>query len=140
MTAEAILPFSMMTVASMSPWRDVPQPENVPSLYAGAAGVGDGVGVGDAAGDGSGVTAGAGVGDAEGDNSGVGLGVGSAVFAAGAGDAARMPVAGVAVGFGVAGGAALVALVALVVLVVLGMTIRARSAANSLSAAARVRR
>src|SRR5678815_1378943 len=33
MTAEAILPPSMTTVASMSPWRDVPHPVYAPSFH-----------------------------------------------------------------------------------------------------------
>src|SRR6187551_2016952 len=35
MVAAAIRPFSMTTCAWMSPWRDVPHPKYVPSLYCG---------------------------------------------------------------------------------------------------------
>ena len=62
-------PFSMITVASMSPWRDVPQPEKVPSFHlrpvrgvvsAGVVvGAGAGAGIGAGAGAGSGAAAGA---------------------------------------------------------------------------------
>ena len=38
MTACWILPSTIVTLASMSPWRDVPQPVYAPSLYTGFAG------------------------------------------------------------------------------------------------------
>ena len=78
-------PFSMITVASMSPWRDVPQPEKVPSFHLrpvrGA--VSAGVVVGAGAGAGIGAGAGAGSGAAAGATAGVTLAVGE-IGAAGA--------------------------------------------------------
>src|SRR6187397_2442732 len=44
MTAEAILPPSMTTVASMSPWRDVPHPVYAPSFHFAASIDGGGTG------------------------------------------------------------------------------------------------
>lgn len=75
----------MITVASMSPWRDVPQPEKVPSFHLrpvrGA--VSAGVVVGAGAGAGIGAGAGAGSGAAAGATAGVTVAVGE-IGAAGA--------------------------------------------------------
>ena len=137
-------PFSMTTVAWMSPWREVPQPEYVPSLYTGAvgwliagSGVGDNVGV--AAG--VGVDVGSGLAVASGLDSGASAGAflirgsGLAGLAAEAGVAGATEAAdGGAIGAGPGATAPWLSRASW------GITTRARSAAASLAAAGAVRK